>query len=272
MRRLLVIYSVLLVAGLLVVACGGGSGGDSGDGAADGAADDTPSAVGVSVLTPRPSAEEIVPPFEGPPRRQVFDERTNYRRVMDFRLPAPEALPEPPMDAEGAEFSPPAAAACPQGWERLVRTVEKFQICYPPTWRVEGEGDVSAGFDDRWYSLGLFNFEGDRQLAHVSIYRMNAYAQPFLYTRGCERAYRVSLSGQPAALCPDFPGSFTEGKIIAYHVRVDDLDYFVNAVVYLDFDEEKGEYVASWPQELEEEAIEVAQTFELIGLPDEAAE
>lgn len=263
MRNIVGIWLVSIVAGLLALACADGGSDDAGP-----AASDAPSRGSVLELTPRPRDEESYPPFEGPQRAPAVYERTNFREIPEYQLPAPGNVPESPIDAEGLEFQPPADPTCPEEWVQLVRPVEKFAVCFPPDWQVQGHGEVIAGIEDRWYSLGLFKFEGDRPLAHVSIYRMNPYAQPFTYTRNCEQAYRVSYSGKPAVLCPGLPGSFTEAKIIAYHVRVGEFDYFVNAVIHYEFDEEKGKYVADWPKELEEEAIRVAHTFRLLESPE----
>lgn len=259
MRKLISLASLVpvIAALLLAVACTDGDGEPSPEPTGE-----TPSAATPTVEpTPQPTGEVIVPPLEGPERTLAFKENTNYREQPEFQLPAPEDVPEAPADAEGAEFHPPEEPVCPDGWEILRRPVEGFEVCYPATWRIDGHGYVSAGLDDRWYSVGLFLFEDGRQLAHVSIYIINPYAQPFLYTRDCQQAYRATFAAMPAVLCPDLSGRPPEGKIIAYHVRRDDLDYFLNVVPYFEYDEEEGGYLDSWPEEIEEQAIQVAHTF-----------
>ena len=76
----------------------------------------------------------------------------------EFQLPVPEDLPAPPEDATGPEFQPPAEPQCPAEWQELRRPAEGFEVCYPEGWSIEGHGYVSAGVEDRWYSVGLFLF------------------------------------------------------------------------------------------------------------------
>ncbi len=97
----------------------------------------------------------------------------------------------------------------------------------------------------------------------MSIYVVNPYAKPFTYTRDCEQAYRVTFAGEAASLCPDHPGEFPEAKIIAYHVRKGDLDYFLNVVPMLPWDAETGSYRDTWDRDVEAAAIAIAQTFQL---------
>lgn len=241
------LFLALLSAGLiLVTACGG----DSGPAGTPG-----PSA---SAATARP----ISPPLEGPPRA-VATERTNFRELPEFELPSPADLPEPPGDAKGPEFHPPAEPQCPEGWQGLERPVEGFRICYPKEWSIQGHGYVSAGAEDRWYSVGVYFFRDDVEVAHVSVYVVNPFARPFAYTRDCKQAYRVTFAGESAALCPDYPGVPPEERIIAYHIRRGDLDYFVNVVPKFTYDPQAGKYLDTWDREAEARAIQIAQTLQL---------
>ena len=233
-----------------------------GDGGAP-ASDETPT------RSPQPSAtvaenSRFVPPLEGP-ERPVSSERTNYRELPEFELPDPAALPPVSAEAEGREFHPPAAADCPASWERLTRPAEGFEICYPPGWVIDGHGYVTGGADELWYSVGIYRLIGDdKQSAHVSIYTTGPFSRPFTYVRECEQAYRVALAGTPASLCPDHPGVFPETRIIAYHLRQGDRDYFVQAVPYFTWDQQDRRYLSTWRAEDEETAIRIAQTFHLL--------
>ena len=212
---------------------------------------------------PTPGPETLTLPLEGP-RRLLTGERINYREDPAVRLPEPEELPEAPDDLPGADLEETPIAACPTDWQLLNRFGEKFQICYPQSWVIGGGGYVTAGRDDRWHGVGLFLFDSSaRQRAHVSIYTMGHYSKPVPYTSDCPQAYGVTLAGRPAVICPDFTCIHPEGKIIAYHVRTDEFDYFVNVVLYLEYDTETRVYGEGWPQDLEQEAIQVARTFTL---------
>lgn len=253
-------------SGLLLVACNGGGDGSPSAGSA-------PSPGSTPEATPRDTGTAvssggslITPPLEGPPRVVPAQETTNYWELSEFQLPEPQDLPEPPEDADGPEFSPPANAECPADWQELRRPGEGFSICYPEDWRMDGHGYVSAGVEERWYSAGLFLFDGDAQKAHVSVYVVGPFARPFTYTRDCEQPYKVTFAGHPAVLCPDFPGVRPEARIIAYHVRWNDLDYYVNVVPYFEFDEEAGAYLDTVSEEAEAMAIEIAHTFRFIDL------
>lgn len=238
-------------AAVIALACGGGGGEDEG------------------VTMPPVRRDVIAPPLEGeaPP---LSTERINYRLHPDFQLPDPAALPPVPEDAEGREYHPPETPECPEDWELLERPGEGFRICYPADWQIDGHGYVSAGADDRWYSLGIFKFVDENvEQAHVSVYMTPPFARPFLYVAECEQAYQVRFDGRLATLCPDLPGKFPEAKIIAYHIREGERDYFVNVVLYYEYDFENGRYLNSWPQELEETAIRIAQSFDLREPPPE---
>lgn len=257
---------------MLLVACNGGGDGSPSPGSAaspvpttepDSTPEATPGATGTAVQS---DGHLFTPPLEGPARGAAAQEETNYWELSEFQLPEPQDLPEPPEDADAPEFSPPAEAECPADWEELSRPGEKFSICYPEDWRIDGHGYVTAGVEERWYSVGMFLLDGDVQKAHVSVYVISPYARPFTYTRDCEQSYRLTLAGEPAALCPDFPGEGPEARIIAYHVRRGERDYYVNVVPYFEFDEEEGTYLDTVSEEAEATAIEIAHTFRFIGL------
>ncbi len=253
--------SLVLAGGLLAVACG-----EDGD-----AGSVTTPTLGVSPVGTSNSADvslpegsSFSPPLEGPSRGLPATERTDYWALPEFALPAPGDLPELPGNSMGTELRPPAEPQCPEAWQEVPRPAEGLSICYPADWRIEGHGYVSAGVEDRWYSLGLYLFKDGVELAHVSVYALNPYAQPFNYTRDCEQAYRVSFAGEPAVVCPDFPGQWPEVRIISYHVRKDDLDYFVNVVPRFQADSQSGDYSDTWSEEAEATAIQIAHSFRLI--------
>jgi hypothetical protein len=140
-----------------------------------------------------------------------------------------------PDEETGAMYHPPAEVKCKDEWEQLVRPSEGFSICYPADWQTAGYGYVSAGAEDRWFSVGIVKFTDEKretQEAHVSVYVLPRYAKPFIYTRDCPRPYSVTFGGQAAVMCPDFPGENSEKYIVSYHVRRGDLDYFVQVVPY----------------------------------------
>jgi len=211
----------------------------------------------------KPPRAFVTPPMEGPPRGSAATVRTNYRELPEFRLPAPQDLPEAPSGG-GPQFQPPAQPLCPPGWQELWRPAEGFKTCYPESWSIDGHGYVSAGRDDRWYSVGLFLYQDDVEVAHVSYYVVNAYARPFMYARDCKQAYRVRFAGEPAILCPDFPGQFNEAKIIAYHVRKYDLDYYVIVVPKRQYNPATGGYLDTWSRDAEATAIQIAHTFQFV--------
>jgi len=265
MPKPVIIAVFLALLGVLLAACDGGNGQKT---TPPPAASATPGGTATATPSPgpEPSAEarRIAPPLEGPSRGPGATERTNYRELPEFELPAPEDLPEPPDSATGPEFQPPAEPQCPEDWEELERRAEGFAVCYPASWSIEGHGYVSAGVEDRWYSLGLFLFQDDAELAHVSIYVVNPYARPFTYTRDCDQAYRVTFAGEPAVLCADHPGEFPEAKIIAYHVRMGDLDYYINVVPTFQYDAESRTYLETWSEDAEATGIEIAHTLRLM--------
>ena len=268
-KRLLGLGSLAMAMGLLAAACAGGGDVSPTPGttmSASPAVTPDPTAVPTATDAPNPAALPITPPMEGPSRGPAATERTNYREVAEFELPSPASLPEPPEGAMGPEFQPPEDPQCPTDWQTLMRPGEGFLVCYPEDWSIEGHGYVSSGVEDRWYAVGLFLFDNDGvELAHVSIYVLNPYARPFTYTRDCEQAYRVTFAGEPAALCPDTPGEFPEAKIVAYHIRRGDRDYYVNVVPKFQYDAESGNYLDSWDEEAEATAVQIAHTFQFMA-------
>ncbi len=253
----LLVTPVLLLA--LVAACGdkGSVGDDESATQAAAAATPTPELI----PAPPPEVERLKLPLEGPWRPFHSSERMNYREHPDFQLPDPADLP-PREDVDGLEFQLPDEPECPEDWERLVRPVEGFQICYPPDWTIEVHGYVSRGADDRWYDVGIYRMDpSGLPLIHVSVYVTSPYSQPFMYVAECEQAYRVTLNGVPASICPNFPGQPPEAKIIAYHVRKGDKDYFLNVVPRLEYDASRQGYLTRWSREDEETAIGIVQTF-----------
>ena len=253
----------LSAAIVLGAACGGDDGGFSetpGPGvSATVAATGSPG----PAARPRPSGGPVTPPLEGPARPNAATTRTNYRELADYALPSPQDVPEPPRDAAGAEFHPPSEPKCPEGWEILRRPIEGFQICYPKEWAIDGHGYVSAAAEDRWYSVGFFLRREGVEVAHVSVYVVDPFAMPFTHTRDCKKAYRVTFAGEQAVLCPDHTGVPPEVKIVTYHIRRGDLDYYVNVVPQFTYDSGAGQYLDQWDKEAEATAIQVAQTFQL---------
>ncbi len=241
---------------LIGLACDGG-GGSSTVG--------SPEATGAGSPTVVVEPSPVFAPMEGPERTFRATERTNYRELPEFHLPDPATLPLPSADEDGPEFRPPETPTCPEGGQMLYRPSEGFQVCYPSGWRIGGHAFVTAGADDRWYALSLSRLgEDGRERAHVSIYVTNPYSQPFLYVADCQQAYQVKLDGRPASLCPDYPGEFPEAKIIAYHVRQEERDYFINVVPTFEYDSDAGRYRDSWSKGDEAMGIQIAQSFQFM--------
>ena len=254
--------AVLLVA--VGAACGGSGGKDSVA---------TPSPTGATPdegddVVPQVSPSALFPPLEGPERTFRPRERTNYREHPDFQFPDPNDLPAPSDAQQGREFRPPESPNCPEGWEVYARPDDGFRICHPSDWRVDSEGYVNVGVDDKWFSVGLFRYAADgRQSAHVSVYVSTPFSQPATYLIACDQAYQVVIDGMPASLCPDFPGESPEAKVIAYHIRRGIRDYFINVVPYFEFDSAAEGYLTTWRQDDEETAIQIAHSFEFLELP-----
>lgn len=217
-------------------------------------------------LTPTATARpQLVPPFEGGgPQPYVDRQRQNYRENPDYDQPDPDSLPEPGAEQDGPEFKPPKEPTCPDGWEMLDRPWEFFKICFPPDWQIDGEGYVTAGMDDRWYSVGIFKFLPDwSQSAHVSVYFLRPFSRPpQLFIKECDQAYKVTLDGNPAAVCPNAPGQFPEAKIVHYWVPVGDRWTLINVVPYFEKDPDTGAYTDRWSEEDYELAIEIAHTID----------
>ena len=265
-NRVAVLVIVAMAGGLLAAACAGGGQ----ETTLESGATDTPAASATATsdsgLATSPADRRSGPPLEGASRGAAASERTNYRELDEFRLPEPEELPPPPEGATGPEFQPPVEPQCPEGWQELSRPAEGFRVCHPEGWSIDGHGYVSAGAEDRWYSLGLFLLQDAAEVAHVSIYVVNPYAKPITYTRDCDQAYRVTFAGDPAALCPNQTGEFPEAKIIAYHVRRGDLDYYINIVPQFQYDATSQTYLDNWSQDAEATGIRIAHTLQFMEI------
>lgn len=265
-NRVMVLVILAMAGGLLAAACaGGGQETTPVPGATDAPAASATATPDPGVST-FPEARRTGPPLEGASRGVAASERTNYRELDEFQLPEPEDLPPPPEEATGPEFQPPAEPQCPEDWQELSRPAEGFRVCHPEGWSIDGHGYVSAGAEDRWYSLGLFLSQDDVEVAHVSIYVVNPYAKPITYTRDCDQAYRVTFAGEPAAFCPDYTGEFPEAKIIAYHVRRGDLDYYINVVPKFQYDATSRIYLDTWSQDAEATGILIAHTLQFMEI------
>jgi hypothetical protein len=246
MRRVLLLSTLVLAA--VALACGG---------------DDDSDSVTVSPEpdsgSPSPTPGlSVFPPLEGPDRGPAYTERTDFRTVPEWELPDPADLPPVPGDAEGAIYFPPQGPSCPAGWVPVTRPAEGFNICHPQDWQTIGNGYVSEGAEDRWYSHGMALLSGenrDTQVAHVSVYAIGRYSRPMVYTRDCPRPYAITLAGEDAVICPAFPADSPEQDFTSYHVRRGDLDYFIQVVRFDGSDDEAYDL-----------AVQIAQTFQLIEL------
>lgn len=250
--RLLVPLSVLVV--LFALACA-----DDDDG---GGASATP--VGSLPTGATAAPVPVVPPMEGPGRGEAVAERTDFRADPAWRMPSPDSVP-PADDPDDPVLNPPADPECPADWTLIQRPVEGFQICHPSDWTVAGHGYVSSPNEDQWYTMGIFDFVDESQSqrrAHVSIYVLPDFVKPFRYTLDCPEPRSVTLSGQPAVVCPDFPASPPEARIVSYHVFREDYDYFVQVVSYYHYDQSSGTYTDDVEEEAFDKALEIAHTFE----------
>lgn len=214
---------------------------------------DQPSGSTDSSPTPVPTLDGLIPPLEGPPRDPAPAERTDFRELPGWQLPQPEDLLPPPADAIGPEYSPPVEPECPDDWEKISRPPESFELCYPAPWVVGGHGYVSAGNEERWYSVGIVLFDGAAHAAHVSVYAFPQFSRPVRYTIDCPQAYALTFAGHDAVLCPDYPPMPPEQRLISYGVLFEDIDYFVNVVSY-----------EGAPDETLATAIAIAQTFRFL--------
>ncbi len=252
----------VLAAGLMLAAACGGDDNNTATPTGSGAVTHSPV---LADIPPPDTGKPVTPPLEGPPR-QPATAHANYRDLPEWALPAPQDLPQVLSDAQGAEYHPPAAPTCPDGWANLQRPIEGFGICYPSDWVIDGHGYVSASNEDRWYSVGFYLRRDGVEVAHVSLYVLGPFSVPFTYIRDCKQDYQVTFAGQAAVLCPDYPGVPPEVRIISYQFRRGDLDYYVNVVPKLRFDTKSGRYVNEWDKDAEATAIQVAQTFQLTPL------
>ena len=244
-----VLIAAVISAMTLLGACGGD---DDGGGTPSSSA-----SAGSSTPTGTPS-DQIAPPLEGPDRGPAATERTDFRESEEWKLPSPDGVLPVPDDKKDAIYHPPSEPECAADWQSLVRPSEGFSICYPSDWQTAGYGYVTAGQEDRWFSVGLVKFTNDKrdeQDAHVSVYVIPRYARPMTYTRDCPLPYNLTFAGSPAVICPEFPGQGSEKYIVSYHIRRGDLDYFVQVVPY-----DGGSSDAL------DTAVEIAHTFKLIDV------
>jgi hypothetical protein len=250
-KRLL--FPLALFAAGLSVACGG-SGGDS-------------SATPTVTQSAGATARLIAPPFEGPARARVL-QREDFRQDADWQMPSPDNLPKPD-DTTDPILNPPAPS-CPTDWQAIYRTPEGFSVCHPDAWAVDGEGYVSAANQDRWFSVGLFDFTDDskqHRLAHVSVYAIPPFVEPFRYTIDCPEPKSVTFGGHAAVVCPSFPAVSPEARIISYHVAEGNMDYFVNIVTYFKYDASTGKYTNDTDDDALNMAVQIADTFQLTQTP-----
>jgi hypothetical protein len=220
--------------------------------------------------SPTPSPNPLVPPLEGPPREPYIGERQDFRQNPDYQLPRPGGVPTPPAELEDS-LIPPASPECPDEWEKLFRGPEGFQLCYPSDWSVLTDAYKNAPNEARWYAGGVFKFTGegqDHQLAHVSIYVIPQYTRPFPYTKDCPTPYSVELDGQPGVLCPSFPASHPEARIISYHVFRENFDYFFNVALYYRWDQDKGKFTDKTDSEALETGLKIIHSVSFGDVPN----
>jgi hypothetical protein len=244
--------SASLAAVVVLSGCGGGDDGDT----PSPSAGTSPDASGSPTQAP---GVRSGPPLEGPDRGPAATEKTDFREDPEWQLPEPGGLSPAPEDDDPI-FSPPEDPLCPEGWTQKDKPSNGFGICYPADWEILGEGYVTAGAEDRWYSIGLFLFPGGDEtadpLAHVSVYAIPSGARPMTYTRDCPKPYSIKFAGQDAVICPEFPDVAPREDFTSYHVRRGDTDYFIQVVPYEGGSEDDREM-----------AIEIAHTFNLLEQP-----
>ena len=253
-------YALAPLAVLAVVTLAGC--GDDDDAPADGSG--TPSASESAPASATTPPNPVVPPMEGPDRQGGVTEETDFRADPAWRAPAPDDVPAADDPADPV-LNPPADPECPAEWTLIQRPVEGFQICHPADWTVAGHGYVSSANEAQWYSVGIFDFLDEtqaQQRAHVSIYVIPQFAQPFRYTLDCEAPLSLTFGGEPAVVCPDFPAESPEARIISYHAFREDLDYFVQVVPYFEYDADSDSYTDELNQEAFDLALQIAHTFE----------
>lgn len=210
-------------------------------------------------------ASLIAPPLEGPVRGRAPDERTDFREAPGWELPEADDLAKPDDDAD-LVLNPPSNPSCPEAWVEHNRVVEGFKLCYPEDWTLAGNGYVNSSNQDRWYSVGIFDFVGptleQQQRAHVSVYVISPFVLPFRYTIDCPEAFGITFAGEPAVVCPDFEADSPEARIVSYHVFREDLNYFVNIVGYFSYDAATGEYSDDIESDAFDQALTIAHTFQ----------
>jgi hypothetical protein len=259
MRGVRLFPLALAVSVFVIVACGGD--------------DDSSSATGTPTATfagsPTVSPDPLVPPLEGPEREGYTGERQDFRENPEYALPQPGGLPTP-ADASDPVLNPPAESECPVDWKLLFRGPEGFQLCYPQDWTVLTDAYKNSPGEARWYTGGVFKFPDEppeHQLAHVSIYVIPQFTRPFPYTKDCPAPFSVTLNGQPAVVCPSFPPSHPEARLVSYHVFRENLDYFFNIALYYRWDEDSGQYTDETDEEAFDTALKIIHTVEFLEVP-----
>jgi hypothetical protein len=213
--------------------------------------------------------------MEGPQRAGFVGELEDFREDPAYKLPSPDEEPAPD-DSSDPVLNPPAEPSCPGASQLLDRITEGFNICYPSDWEIPANGYVSSTKEPRWYYVGIFKFPDnsqEHQLAHVSVYVLPKFVRPLTFTRDCPQAYRVTLAGEPAVVCPEFPPVSPEARIISYHVFREDFDYFVNIATYYQYDDAKGEYTDKTDDAAFQAALQIVGSFHFtpVARADESA-
>ena len=253
--RAFVLLLPAVLALMIAVACGDDDSTSTPTTTPDGSGDASPLATPASL---------IAPPLEGPARGPSPGERTDFRNEPDWKLPGPDDRPEPD-DADDPVVNPPSNPSCPAEWIEHDRLVEGFKLCYPEDWTLSGNGYVNAPNEDRWYSAGFFDFVSpaqEQQRAHVSVYVMSPFVEPFRYTIDCVEAFGITFAGEPAVVCPDFATDSPAARIVSYHVFREGLNYFVNVVGYFGYDAASGEYSDDIESDAFDMALTIAHTFQ----------
>lgn len=261
------IAGALLIATLLALlslaACGDDNGGSNGSSG-------TPTATLAGSPTPTPNP--LIPPLEGPERVPYVGDKQDFREDPDYQLPQPNGIPTP-GDSNDPILNPPSTPDCPSDWEKLFRGPEGFQLCYPSDWTVLTDAYKNAPNEERWYAGGVFKFPGEppeHQLAHVSIYVIPQFTRPFPYTKDCPAPISTTLDGQPAVVCPSFPATSPEARIVSYHVYRENLDYFFNVALYYEWDEGKGEYTDKTDDDAFDTALKIIHSVQFLDVPTPA--
>lgn len=237
--------------------------------------DDAPAKTTTITLAGSPTAspDPLVPPLEGPERVAYIGEKQDFRLNPDYELPTPNEVPSPD-DASDPVLNPPSVPDCPADWKKLIRGLEGFQLCYPQDWSVLTDNYKNSPNEERWYTGGVFKFPGDppeHQLAHVSIYAIPQYTRPFPYTKDCPKPFSVQLNNQPAVVCPSFPATFPEARIVSYQVSRENFDYFFNIALYYRWDENAGAYADQTDTAAFNTAVRIIQSVEFLSVPATAA-